>query len=885
MRVSRNLFLFFGCCILFFGCGQAGDKMGTRQLGLAGAVEKGPFIKGSTVEVSVLNSTMEPTGQVFKTFTFSDKGDFEVSIELPENITGAGNGEEVQDAGMLEEDAGTVGSDGGTGSYAGLPPLSIEGQGYYYNEITGDLSTSVLTLRAYYVPESTAVQHVYVNIITHLTSERIKALVTQGLAFDDAVAQAETELHDQLNITVPEFNDYLSAVTMDVAGGDNDRNAYLLAVSSVIVKAAEISGDGVSVDARLQELLNNMMLELSGGELSDSTNGLISQALSELDTDDIEDKLAGRLMEIQAEESAPDMDRVLDQDHDGLANIDDNCKLVPNTDQADGDSDSQGDACDTCPSTPCSADCVTADTSASFDEDFCYAACDRYSADSLCADQPDAICAEVPILDQQGENFQVLQMCATPCDPSQPDSCPDQFSCTSIHDSNYGGEPLPEEFICLPTMLRNKGEGERCLNSDFCQYGMECQAGPKCETFGVTPCCYPVGGEGDPCPENGTCQDGLECMKGGHDAPIDTWAVCNADPSRGCCVATGEARQPCRADGSCDDGLDCMTMVPGGTEAYCNATEVRGCCVALGNERQPCKEETCNGPELRCLHDDRIDTQTVCGDEEGISWGCCMNVGSKDNPCNPDATCNDADLYCAMGYGTVELCSALPSTGCCVAEGEEFGPCFQDGTCDGESECLGGVCRLAGGTGEPCHSDGSCDDAGDECSQDVMSTDICGVDETIGCCLKAGTVHGVCLQDDKCADGLTCVDGLCMDPTRGGEGEPCNEDGSCDEPSLDCFDMPAAQDPLVCGSEFPCCIRTRGEGMHCGAGRTCDAGLVCANAGDCVLSSVTGCCMSPGGFYKPCYPDHTCDVGLTCKTDEGSLMTCGVSSDIGCCMD
>lgn len=41
-----------------------------------------------------------------------------------------------------------------------------------------------------------------------------------------------------------------------------------------------------------------------------------------------------------------------DDDGDGIANRDDNCIAIANTDQADGDNDGVGDACDNCPAYP-----------------------------------------------------------------------------------------------------------------------------------------------------------------------------------------------------------------------------------------------------------------------------------------------------------------------------------------------------------------------------------------------------------------------------------------------------------------------------------------------------------------------------------------------------
>jgi hypothetical protein len=56
--------------------------------------------------------------------------------------------------------------------------------------------------------------------------------------------------------------------------------------------------------------------------------------------------LQARFDELGWAEPVPDLNRVIDSDLDGIANADDNCRLVPNPDQADADQDGVGDACE-----------------------------------------------------------------------------------------------------------------------------------------------------------------------------------------------------------------------------------------------------------------------------------------------------------------------------------------------------------------------------------------------------------------------------------------------------------------------------------------------------------------------------------------------------------
>jgi len=285
---------------------QSLDGGGTATIVLRGAVQKGPFVVGSSIEVSVLDSALNPTGQVFNTATTNDLGEFEITFD----------------------------ADG---------PVALEGVGYYYNEVSGALSTSMLTLRAFYVPTSSGAQQAYVNLITHLSGERVKALVSSGTPFASAVTQAEDELLGELAITYSGFAPRVTGIAMNIAGGDNDDNAYLLAVSSVLCQVA--ASRGGSVDANLQELANAVAMDFADGALAANLRGEIAAALLALDVEGIASALAARLQQTGSSASVPDMNRVLDQDGDGVRNSADNCPVAANPGQEDSNGDGFGDAC------------------------------------------------------------------------------------------------------------------------------------------------------------------------------------------------------------------------------------------------------------------------------------------------------------------------------------------------------------------------------------------------------------------------------------------------------------------------------------------------------------------------------------------------------------
>jgi hypothetical protein len=288
---------------------------GDPTVALRGAVQKGPFILGSTVSIVPLDATGNPTGDAFATQTTNDRGEFAVDFEV----------------------AGAV---------------SLEGTGFYYNEATGSLSTAPLTLRAIYVIEESGEQSATINLFTHLAFNRVKQLLLEGASYADAVTQAEQELVVALGIGYPGFEPMLAGVELDLAGGDSDANAYLLAVSAVLSDAALRAAGGSlgQVDARLQELVNALSLDLADdGAIDPTIASRLREAKLGLDTDAIEQALGVRFAEIGEDAPVPDMDRILDQDEDGVHNPADNCRRDPNATQDDGDSDGIGDVCDPCP--------------------------------------------------------------------------------------------------------------------------------------------------------------------------------------------------------------------------------------------------------------------------------------------------------------------------------------------------------------------------------------------------------------------------------------------------------------------------------------------------------------------------------------------------------
>lgn len=219
-------------------------------------VQKGPFVAGSDVTVQALDQNYNPTGSTYSTQTQTDFGDFSLQSDIPSNI------------------------------------VEVITRGYYFNEITGTLSGSELTLRGIADLSDTGV--VNVNLLTTLSKDRIVYLVTQGgKNFPEAKAQAETEILNALGM--PSFA-HSGFERMDISQ-EGDHNAVLLAVS-IILQAdntvAELSEfiSKLALDLRDNGAVNDQLLQT---KLSEQAGAFTDDMLNE-----IRDNISNRYTDIGA---------------------------------------------------------------------------------------------------------------------------------------------------------------------------------------------------------------------------------------------------------------------------------------------------------------------------------------------------------------------------------------------------------------------------------------------------------------------------------------------------------------------------------------------------------------------------------------------------------
>jgi hypothetical protein len=230
-------------------------------------------------------ATGNPTGDVFNTTTESDLGDF--SLTIPQ---------------------------------AGAAELMTTG--FYFNEISGQLSAAPITLRALGDFTTPGSQSVYVNAVTQMSYRRAKKLIADGVPFADAVQQAEQELRDTFGL--PQRSALGSGTAMNLLGGDTDDNAYLLAVSCVLAQAAENEKGNGSVDAKLSEIISKIALDLEPDSMLDaSLSAILDDARQGLDGWACMANMQKRLTETGSSATVPTIFKALDFDEDGIVDVDD----------------------------------------------------------------------------------------------------------------------------------------------------------------------------------------------------------------------------------------------------------------------------------------------------------------------------------------------------------------------------------------------------------------------------------------------------------------------------------------------------------------------------------------------------------------------------------
>ncbi len=240
---------------------------------LSGKVEKGPFVRGTSISVQPLNASLNPIGTVFNGEISDDAGTFNLGkIELASQY------------------------------------VRIATDGYYFNEVTGNLSTGTLHLVA--LADLSDRSSVNVNILTHLKSSRIHKLMQDGATFAAADKQAQKELLTQFGLQAHENT---PAESMTITAG-TDGSGVLIAISSIILADR--------TDAEITQYLSTLSQDLADdGSFTTSNMKTVFQGKSRVtqDLDKLAQNIKDRYSELGMTVAIPDLRYFFDWNNDGIA--------------------------------------------------------------------------------------------------------------------------------------------------------------------------------------------------------------------------------------------------------------------------------------------------------------------------------------------------------------------------------------------------------------------------------------------------------------------------------------------------------------------------------------------------------------------------------------
>ena len=256
------------------GNNQEPEKPTPASYTVAGKVEKGPFVQGSSITMATMDAKLNATGKNYTATITDDAGTFSF--------------------GTQEFDS----------QYARLTA-----SGYFFNEVKGELSKGTLTLSA--IVDLSNKKSVNVNLLTHLESMRIQKLIsTDGKSFADAVKQAQNEL-----LTCFEFQQFAStdASQFSITSG-TDEAAALILISSIIQMDRS--------EAQITEWLSRLASDFAeDGQFSDANKEQIfkDRELLYAGLSEISQNVVKRYSELGIYVTVKDISAIVDWDGDGIA--------------------------------------------------------------------------------------------------------------------------------------------------------------------------------------------------------------------------------------------------------------------------------------------------------------------------------------------------------------------------------------------------------------------------------------------------------------------------------------------------------------------------------------------------------------------------------------
>lgn len=265
-----------GMMAMLQSCSSNDDLDGytPTNFNVGGKVEKGPFVRGTAIQMQPLDADLDETGESFTSTITDNEGTFTFGSKLLKS-----------------------------------PYVKLSASGYYFNEVTGELSKGTLALNAVANLQNAA--DVNLNILAHLKYQRVMDLVAKdGKSFKEANNQAQEEVLKTFGLEKYAKTDVNH---FSITSG-TDEAAALIAVSSLILYNRS--------EAQITEYLSQLSEEFAeDGNFSETTKLQIRKDMFSLESKlpQIAENIKKRYQEMGKEVAVKNLIYYFDWDGDGIA--------------------------------------------------------------------------------------------------------------------------------------------------------------------------------------------------------------------------------------------------------------------------------------------------------------------------------------------------------------------------------------------------------------------------------------------------------------------------------------------------------------------------------------------------------------------------------------
>lgn len=265
-----------GMMAMLQSCSSNDDLDGytPTNFNVGGKVEKGPFVRGTAIQMQPLDADLDETGESFTSTITDNEGTFTFGSKLLKS-----------------------------------PYVKLSASGYYFNEVTGELSKGTLALNAVANLQNAA--DVNLNILSHLKYQRVMDLVAKdGKSFKEANNQAQEEVLKTFGLEKYAKTDVNH---FSITSG-TDEAAALIAVSSLILYNRS--------EAQITEYLSLLSEEFAeDGNFSETTKLQIRKDMFSLESKlpQIAENIKKRYQEMGKEVAVKNLIYYFDWDGDGTA--------------------------------------------------------------------------------------------------------------------------------------------------------------------------------------------------------------------------------------------------------------------------------------------------------------------------------------------------------------------------------------------------------------------------------------------------------------------------------------------------------------------------------------------------------------------------------------